>query len=466
MPEFSDDSKASVHFLMLPDTIDDVIDVDIERAVSRMQAVIDLARVIRERNTLPLKYPLGEVVVIHKDQQYLDDIISLQSYVKEELNIRNITVSADKDKYSVSARAEPDHMVLGRRLKDDFKKVTAAIRGMSPAEVEDFINTGSTTLLNHQLSTGDLRIIYQFTEESSKYQAHSDNDVLVLLDVTPDQSMIDEGVAREVVNRVQKLRKKAKLVPTDQVSVYYTIGAESKYLQSVAEKHSSYISLSIKAPFLKGDCVMGDVIIQESTKLKSQDLTLVIVHGHQEEISGPVCKFVNVFRRSTGQTASLFLENPRNCSTFRTLSDVKLVIQRIFKIQSSLMKIRLSLMIPGGEKVITSLLPSYAADFHGSIMIVDEDSSFIGLSDSAALPSPNNIMCRYVNVQCAKTGELGSVLLENPFDSYRLSVSDLSREVENLFDLKSCKLFTSSKKEVESLQGSLNSSEILSACES
>ena len=66
---------------------------------------------------LIFQYPLGEVVVIHKSQEYLDEIISLQSYVKEELNIRNITVSADKDKYNVSARAEPDHMILGKRLK-------------------------------------------------------------------------------------------------------------------------------------------------------------------------------------------------------------------------------------------------------------------------------------------------------------------------------------------------------------
>lgn len=46
----------------------------------------------------------------------------------------------------------------------------------------------------------------------NRYEAHSDNDVLVLLDVTPDQSMLDEGVAREVVNRIQKLRKKVSYV--------------------------------------------------------------------------------------------------------------------------------------------------------------------------------------------------------------------------------------------------------------
>ena len=53
---------------------------------------------------------------------------------------------------------------------------------------------------------------------ASQYEAHSDNDLLVLLDTTPDQAMLDEGVAREIINRVQKLRKKASLVPTNAVS--------------------------------------------------------------------------------------------------------------------------------------------------------------------------------------------------------------------------------------------------------
>lgn len=464
MPEFSDDSKASVHYLMLPAPMDNVIDVNIERAVSRMQSVIDLARVIRERNTLPLKYPLGEVVVIHKNQEYLDDIISLQSYVKEELNIRNITVSADKDKYSVSARAEPDHMVLGKRLKDDFKKVTAEIRKMTPAQVEDYISNGSTTLLNHTLTTGDLRIIFQFTEEKSKYQAHSDNDVLVLLDVTPDQSMIDEGVAREVVNRVQKLRKKAKLVPTDQVTVYYNISTAAEYLLSIAEKHSTYISTSIKAPFLKGDCIMGKTIIEESTQLKGQEMKLTIVHGHQEEINGPVSKFVNVFRRRTGQKASLFLENPRDYATFRTLNDVKLVIQRIFKMATPLPKMRLSLMIQNGERVIVGLSPGYVNDLHGNILIVDEDNEFVGLSNSSSLPSNKEIACQYVNVQYTNTGAMGSVLLQNPVDSAVLSTADLSLEVQNLFEMKTCQLYTSSREVLKSVIESSN--EILLASES
>lgn len=57
------------------------------------------------------------MVVIHKDQEVRDDVLVLQSYIMEELNVRGVTVTADKAKYGVHLRAEPDHKTLGFRLK-------------------------------------------------------------------------------------------------------------------------------------------------------------------------------------------------------------------------------------------------------------------------------------------------------------------------------------------------------------
>ncbi|KAJ8301699.1 hypothetical protein KUTeg_020686 [Tegillarca granosa] len=97
----------SVHFLMIPEASallffdlymfylsyrESLIDTDIERAVSNMQAVIELGRVIRDRKTLPVKYPLKEVVAIHSDPVALEDIKSLQKYIKEEEKISAITL--------------------------------------------------------------------------------------------------------------------------------------------------------------------------------------------------------------------------------------------------------------------------------------------------------------------------------------------------------------------------------------
>jgi isoleucyl-tRNA synthetase len=96
---------------------DDLIDTSIERAVSRMQSVIELGRVTRERNTLPLKYPLKEVVAIHRDPEALQDIKSLQSYIMEELNVREVKVTNDKSSFGAHLVAEADFKVLGAKLK-------------------------------------------------------------------------------------------------------------------------------------------------------------------------------------------------------------------------------------------------------------------------------------------------------------------------------------------------------------
>merc|ERR550539_778785 len=120
----------SVHYVMIPQPRQDLIDENIERAVSRMQAVIELGRVFRDRKTMPLKYPLPELVVIHTDQQYLDDVDSLKAYVLDELNIKCLTMSTQKADYNVKLRAEPDHKTLGARLKGAFKDVTKEIKSL------------------------------------------------------------------------------------------------------------------------------------------------------------------------------------------------------------------------------------------------------------------------------------------------------------------------------------------------
>jgi len=68
--------------------------------VPRMQSVIELGRVVRDRKTMPVKYPLPELVVIHKDQECLDDVNKLQAYILDELNVKKLTMSTDKHQVS------------------------------------------------------------------------------------------------------------------------------------------------------------------------------------------------------------------------------------------------------------------------------------------------------------------------------------------------------------------------------
>ena len=142
---------------MLPNARKDLIHEDIERAVARMQSVVDLGRVLRDRKTMPIKYPLPEVVIIHKDATCLADLKSLEKYILEELNVKALTLSGDKASYGVTLRAEPDHKTLGLRLKGAFKAVMAEIKTLSDETLTKFVDGGDLVVQGHKLEPEDVR---------------------------------------------------------------------------------------------------------------------------------------------------------------------------------------------------------------------------------------------------------------------------------------------------------------------
>uniref|UniRef100_A0A7N5P255 isoleucine--tRNA ligase n=1 Tax=Ailuropoda melanoleuca TaxID=9646 RepID=A0A7N5P255_AILME len=431
-----DKDTHSIHYLMLPHVREELIDKNTERAVSRMQSVIELGRVIRDRKTIPIKYPLKEIVVIHQDPEALHEIKSLEKYIIEELNVRKVTLSTDKNKYGIRLRAEPDHMVLGKRLKGAFRAVMTSIKKLSSEELERFQESGTIVVEGHELHEEDIRLMYTFdqtTGGTTQYEAHSDAQVLVLLDVTPDQSMVDEGVAREVINRIQKLRKKCNLVPTDEITVYYKATSEGKYLNNVIESHTEFIFATIKAPLKPYPVPVSDkVLIQEETQLKGSDLEITITRG--SSLPGPACAYVNLNICTDGseQGGVLLLENPKGDNRLDLLK-LKNVITSIFGVKNTELAV-----LHGATEIRnqTDLL-----SLSGKTLRVAAGSA------PAVVDGPSPALCRYINLQllnagpqeCVK-GTVGTLLLENPPGQNGLSHQGLLYEAAKVFGLRSRKL--------------------------
>jgi len=99
----------------------------------------------------------------------------------QELNVRTVTMTADKRKYGVQLRAEPDHKVLGARLKAAFKTVLSAVKDLTDDQLTTFQQTGRMSVCGHELGPDDLRLIYTFDQTSDEtpnhYEACSDNNV-------------------------------------------------------------------------------------------------------------------------------------------------------------------------------------------------------------------------------------------------------------------------------------------------
>lgn len=304
----------SVHFLRFPTVRQDYFDVVIERRVKRMQAVINLGRLVRERKTLAVKVragklfggiqaneiqqqPLAEIVVFHSDPEYLKDVRSLQQYIEEELNVHKVTYTSDEAFCGVKYTVTADWPVLGKRLRKDMGKVRAALPKVTSEEVKDFIKSGKITVAGIELSTGDLvgRRYVELPEPGPEvngqdggpsYEAATDEDVVILLDCRLRRGLELEGFARELMNRVQKLRKKAGLVQTDEIQVYYGFGddasAESKKLfEEVVEEKAEVILRVLKRhplPVAQRKSDQQVIIEEEQEKWGDQRVTFALVH--------------------------------------------------------------------------------------------------------------------------------------------------------------------------------------------
>ena len=215
----------SVHFLPFPVVREELFDLEVERRVARMQRVIDLTRVSRERCTVGLKTPLKSLVVIHPDPEYLEDVHSLESYITEELNIQDLVLSSDEAKYNVQYSVSADWPVLGKKLKKDAMKVKAKLPDLTSDEVKQFVLDKTITVAGIKLDLEDLVVKRSLKDDeaSKNLETNTDEDVLTILDTKLYDGLAEEGLAREIINRVNRLRKKANLSVTDDVKMEYKL---------------------------------------------------------------------------------------------------------------------------------------------------------------------------------------------------------------------------------------------------
>lgn len=256
----------SVHFLSIPTVREELFDSQIETAVSRMQKVIDLGRNIREKKSISLKTPLKQLVILHSDPEYLRDIESLKGYITDELNVRDVVITSDEAKYGVQYTAVADWPVLGKKLKKDAKRVKAALPNVSSEDVKKFAETGKLTVDGIDLVSEDLQVQRGLPEKeaSSGHESRSDRDVLIILDVNSYPELLSEGLARELINRIQRLRKKANLNAVDDVNVEFDLKKDTIDFEQVIKINEEMLLKTTKRPIVAFTEAAADrVIIDE-----------------------------------------------------------------------------------------------------------------------------------------------------------------------------------------------------------
>ena len=248
---------ASIHYVMLPEPdlyacCDDPV---IRRQMARLMMAIEMGRVLRERRTISLKMPVRRIVLCSADNEVLEDIQSLESYLKEELNCLEVIYDHDESvwcKCSIS----PEFSVLGRKLGKNFKSVVSELAKLTGDDVKKLEADHKLMVAGFELAEDELVVKREFVSPDKCYEGcvSSDHSFIVAIDTTQDEEVCSLGVVREFINRVQKLRKAAGLVPTGRIKVFTQIEDESvlkvieAYRKTIEERLDCSVTINLPVP--------------------------------------------------------------------------------------------------------------------------------------------------------------------------------------------------------------------------
>lgn len=224
----------SVHLHTYPTATDAKINPVLEDAVTRMQELILLGRQKRNQVQIKVKTPLSRLTVIHKDDAVLKEISKLEDYIRSELNVKTIEYSTDEDNF-IKLYAKPNSPVLGKRLGKDFGKFVGLISKLGAKDLSKLEDSGSLELQGEVFATEDILI---FREAKEGTQALSNRFISIDIDTTVSEELMLEGLAREVVNRIQRTRKESGFNVDDRVKISFNA---SETLSKAIKLHGPHI---------------------------------------------------------------------------------------------------------------------------------------------------------------------------------------------------------------------------------
>ena len=217
----------SVHYVMIPEPNEDLVDLAVERKIQAMRTALTMGRTIRERERISFKYPVRSLVIVNTNTQFLEDVKELEDYIKDEIQCDKIVLERDERNWCQRV-AKLNFRKLGRRLKKKIGAVKKAVQELNHDQVKEYMITGTATVLEEVLTGDDIHteLIPKCDESRFKSVTDPSNTAMAAMEIVQDARSVGVGVVRELISRVQKMRKTLGLVLTDKVEVFYKVNSD------------------------------------------------------------------------------------------------------------------------------------------------------------------------------------------------------------------------------------------------
>ena len=260
---------SSVHLCEYPVADESIIDSDLEERMRLAQDISSLVLSIRKKVNIKVRQPLQKILVPVLNKHMQEQIQRVEELVKNEVNVKNFQYLVDTEGF-IKKKIKPNFKALGARMGAKMKAVAAAITQMSEGEISTLEREKTYNLAvagdTIEINFGDVEII---AEDIPGWAVANKDNLTVALDITVTPALQDEGNAREIVNRIQRIRKESGLELTDRIAVKIE---EYEPLKSAIINFSDYICAEILA-----DDIQIVPHVQNGTEIEVNEATLKVL---------------------------------------------------------------------------------------------------------------------------------------------------------------------------------------------
>lgn len=251
VPDLAYDSVHLAPFPSMEEFSGFQIDAQLEEAMELFEQVIVLGRSLRTNHNLKVRQPLAALTVIHPSESVLESLKTLDPYIRDELNVKMVHYSTDEEKF-VTLSAQLNTKTLGRVLgpklgSEGMKTLRTAVEALTTAQIRSLEAGGKLELAGVDVQFTDV-LVRRAVKPGAEASASS-GSISVVLDTAVSQELRLEGMAREFVNRVQKLRKDNNFEVTDRIALKYMTACQK--LMLALKENRDYVMQETLAVELK-----------------------------------------------------------------------------------------------------------------------------------------------------------------------------------------------------------------------
>ncbi len=213
------EDKLSVHLALFPGSDASAIDTDLEQRMSYAQRISSLVLSLRKNQKLRVRQPLRKVLLPILDQKFEQQVRAVEDLIKAEVNVKEIEYITESSGI-IKKKIKPNFKTLGKLLGKNMKAASQIITKFTQEDIASIEHSGNYTLEvngeSYDLGLADFEIS---AEEIPGWQVAQNGDITVALDITLDDSLIAEGMAKELVNRIQGIRRDTNYDVTDRINI-------------------------------------------------------------------------------------------------------------------------------------------------------------------------------------------------------------------------------------------------------